>query len=263
MFEKTAPDCRKVIVSTNIAETSITIKRIKYVIDTGMIKSKLYTPNNNLEILKVHKISKSQAWQRSGRAGRESAGICYRLYTESDYESMPLSTVPEILRSNLSSVALQLIALGINDILNFDFMNKPSTESLNAALSELELLGAVKIIQEEQSNNEPDEPSNKKPHVTIKYELTTIGKKMAPFPLEPRFSRCVLAAEKFSCVEEIIKIVSVLSVDSIFHSTTTSSGSKRDQAEAVKQKFASSDGDHITLLNVFKTFISNKQNKVK
>ncbi len=81
-------------------------------IDTGMIKSKIYTPENNLEVLKVHKISKSQAWQRTGRAGRESPGICYRLYTDSDFESMPHSAVPEILRSNLASVALQLIALG-------------------------------------------------------------------------------------------------------------------------------------------------------
>jgi HrpA-like RNA helicase len=85
---------------------------IKYVIDTGMIKSKIYTPENNLEVLKVHKISKSQAWQRTGRAGRESPGVCYRLYTDTDFESMPHSAVPEILRSNLASVALQLIALG-------------------------------------------------------------------------------------------------------------------------------------------------------
>ncbi len=113
VFEKAPNGHRKIIISTNIAETSITIKGIKYVIDTGMIKSKMYTPSNNLEILKVHKISKSQAWQRTGRAGRESNGICYRLFTEAEFESMPLSTVPEILRSNLSSVGLQLIALGI------------------------------------------------------------------------------------------------------------------------------------------------------
>ena len=252
------------IVSTNIAETSITIKRVKFVVDTGMIKSKLFTPSNNLEILKVHKISKSQAWQRTGRAGRESSGVCYRLYTETEYESMALNTVPEILRSNLSSVALQLIALGINDLPNFDFMNKPSEESLNAALNELEQLGAIKKI-ESTLNKEEDiiEPPAKKKHNSTKYELTPIGRKMAPFPLEPRFSRCILAAEKLNCVEEVLKIVSVLSVDSIFHhASNASTESKREHAEAVKQKFSSADGDHITLLNVFKAFVSNKQNKV-
>ena len=94
-------------------------------------------------MLKVHKISKSQAWQRTGRAGRESSGVCYRLFTESEYDSMPLSTVPEILRSNLLSVVLQLIALGIRDVVNFDFMSKPSDECLEAALCDLELLGAI------------------------------------------------------------------------------------------------------------------------
>lgn len=247
VFEKAPSGHRKIIISTNIAETSITIRGIKYVIDTGMIKSKMYTPGNNLEVLKVHKISKSQAWQRTGRAGRESSGICYRLFTEAEFESMPLSTVPEILRSNLSSVGLQLIALGMKDLANFDFMNKPSGESLEAALNELEALGAIK-------------KSENKSH-----ELTAIGKRMAQFPLEPKLSRCILAAEKLNCVEDVLKIVSVLSVDSIFHSTgaaSMSNASKKDLAETIKQKFVSADGDHITLLNVYKAFVANKNNRV-
>jgi ATP-dependent RNA helicase DHX33 len=248
VFEKAPSGHRKIIISTNIAETSITIRGIKYVIDTGMIKSKMYTPGNNLEVLKVHKISKSQAWQRTGRAGRESSGTCYRLFTEAEFESMPLSTVPEILRSNLSSVGLQLIALGMKDLANFDFMNKPSAESLEAALNELEALGAIKKSENKSL-----------------YELTAIGKRMAQFPLEPKLSRCILAAEKLNCVEDVLKIVSVLSVDSIFHSSGTASmsnASKKDLAETIKQKFVSADGDHITLLNVYKAFVANKNNRV-
>lgn len=265
VFEKAPETHRKVIISTNIAETSITIKGIKFVVDTGMIKGKLYTPSNNLEMLKVHKISKSQAWQRTGRAGRESPGVCYRLFTEAEYESMPQSTVPEILRSNLASVVLQLIALGINDVLNFDFISKPSDELLEAALSELELLGAAtkqiearKVGDEDESNG----PLAKKRLSSVKYELSEIGKKMAQFPLDPKLSRCILGAEKLGCVEEVIKIVSVLSVESVFHNTSNiANQSKRDQAQAVRQKFSSADGDHITALNVFKAFVANKCSK--
>ncbi|RNA11852.1 ATP-dependent RNA helicase DHX33 [Brachionus plicatilis] len=257
VFEKAPSGCRKVIISTNIAETSITIKGIKYVIDSGMIKGKLYTPQNNLELLKVHKISKSQAWQRTGRAGRESSGICYRLFTESEFESMTLNTVPEILRSNLLSVALQLTALGIDDLINFDFISKPSVEALTTALNDLELLGAVKKFFKDNNGTENPEPVSKKRMISFRYELTEMGRKMAHFPLDPKFSRCILSADKLGCVEEVLKIVSVLSVDSVFHAQTNTSN-KRDQAEAARQKFSSADGDHITLLNVYKAFMANK-----
>ncbi len=264
VFEPAAQGCRKVIISTNIAETSITIKGIKYIVDTGMIKGKLYTPSNNLEMLKVHKISKSQAWQRTGRAGRESSGVCYRLFTESEYESMPLSTIPEILRSNLSSVLLQLIALGIDDVLNFDFMSKPSIESMSASLRELEMLQAIrKINEQEMKENEEDSSANKKRLLSVKYELTEIGKKMAQFPLDPKLSRCILAGEKLGCIEDLLKIVSLMSVENVFHSTSfTNNSARREQAQMIRQRFVSSDGDHITLLNVFKAFVANKMNKV-
>ena len=230
-----------------------------------MIKGKLYTPQTNLEMLKVHKISKSQAWQRTGRAGRESDGICYRIFTEDEYNSMPLNTIPEILRSNLSSVALQLIALGINDIINFDFMSKPSNECLEAALNDLELLGAIrKQILETNAPSENGIQTNKKQKLTnTNYELTDIGKKMSQFPLDPKLSRCILAAESLNCVEDILKIVSVLSVENIFHHNLSNltNNNKRDQAQIIRQKFSSADGDHISLLNVFKAFSANKHSK--
>jgi HrpA-like RNA helicase len=136
----------------------------------------------------------------------------------------------------------------MKDLANFDFMNKPSVESLDAALNELEAIGAIK-----------------KSDTNSLYDLTAIGKRMAQFPLDPKLSRCILAAEKLNCVEDLLKIVSILSVDSIFHSSSGSSmsnSSKRDLAEAIKQKFVSADGDHITLLNVYKAFVANKSNRV-
>ena len=248
VFEDAGDNCRKVILSTNIAETSLTIHRIKYVVDTGMIKAKIYTPENNLEILKVHKISKSQAWQRTGRAGREQPGVCYRLYTEPQYEALPLSTIPEILRSNLASVVLQLLAIGIKDVLNFDFMDKPSKESMIAAINELELLDAVK-----KSSESAEEL----------YDLTELGRKMSQFPLDPKYSRCILAAATINdckCVEEVLKIVSLLSVDTVFQQANNQT--KRETANAIRQKFVSSDGDLITLLNVYKAYNASKSRKV-
>jgi ATP-dependent RNA helicase DHX33 len=238
-----------------------------------MIKGKIYTPQTKLELLKVHRISKSQAWQRTGRAGRESAGTCYRLYTETEYESMQLNTVPEILRSNLLSVVLNLLALGVSDLLGFDFMSKPSVDSLGAALDELELLGAVKKGGDLQNghhnghglmNGDSDEsvslPASKRPKLDASdhYELTDLGAKMAQFPLDPKLSRCILAAEKLNCVEEVLRIVSMLSVDNVF----INEAAKREHVHAIRQKFESADGDHITLLNAYKAYVANKTIKV-
>ncbi|KAK6182959.1 hypothetical protein SNE40_010524 [Patella caerulea] len=230
VFQPTPKGARKVIVSTNIAETSVTIHGIRYVIDCGMVKAKVYNPNSGLDILKVVRVSKAQALQRTGRAGRESPGTCYRLYTESEYESLQTSTVPEILRCNLASVMLQLLALGISDIINFDFMDKPDTESIVSALDQLHLLGAV-----EKADN---------------IQLTQLGKQMAAFPLDPRMSKTILAAKDYDCLEEVLSVVSLLSVESIL----VNPARKRAEAMAAQQKFMSSDGDHITLLNIYKSY---------
>lgn len=132
-------------------------------------------------------------------------------------------------------------------------MSKPSAETLQSAVNELQILGAIRNIESSESKS-------------TSFELTPTGKRMAQFPLDPKLSRCIIAAEKLNCVEDILKIVSLLSVDTIFHSSTSSSmanSSKKDLAETIKQKFVSNDGDHITLLNVYKAFVANKNNKVK
>lgn len=184
VFRVTAPGERKVIVSTNIAETSITIPGIKYVIDSGRAKVRTYNPSNGFDSLKVKKISQAQAWQRTGRAGRETAGFCYRSYTLEEFNSMEQNPVPEILRSNLASVILQLLAMGIKNILTFDFIDKPSPASIKQAVEQLTLLEAV-VLKSGQ------------------LELTDMGKKMAQFPLEPRYSKVILSGPQYGCTEEV------------------------------------------------------------
>ncbi|XP_057657152.1 ATP-dependent RNA helicase DHX33 [Diorhabda carinulata] len=236
IFQNSPPNTRKVVISTNIAETSITIPGIKYVIDSGMVKARSFHPSTGLELLKVQKISHEQAWQRAGRAGRDSEGYCYRLYTRSQFELMRKTTVPEIQRANLGSVVLQLLALGIHAN-HFDFMDKPPKEAVTAAFDQLKLLGAVEDID------------------TI--NLTQLGKRMSKFPLDPRFSKILLASQKYGCVEEALTIVSLLSAESILINPV----SKIIEAQEVRQKFCSGYGDLLTLLNIYRDFNTIGQNK--
>ncbi|XP_044752739.1 ATP-dependent RNA helicase DHX33-like [Coccinella septempunctata] len=237
VFQSVPEGHRKVIISTNIAETSITISGIRYIIDSGMVKVRSFHPSTGLEMLKVQRISQEQAWQRLGRAGRDSEGYCYRLYTRSQFESMSMSTEPEIQRANLTSVVLQLLALGVH-AKKFDFMSKPSEEALDAAFEELKLLGAVEDVE-----------SGK---------LTEIGQKMTKFPLDPKFTKIILAAEKFGCVAEALTAVSFLSAESVLLNPTT----RKEQAQAVRQKFHSTEGDLLTLINIFREFSNaGKSNK--
>lgn len=238
VFQPAPKGCRKVILSTNIAETSVTISGIKYVIDTGMVKAKRFNPDSGLEVLAVQRVSKAQAWQRAGRAGREDSGSCYRLYTEQEFDNLIPMTVPEIQRCNLAGVMLQLMALGIPDVMNFDFMSKPSPEAVRSAVEHLELLGAVE----------------KKVGQVV---LTALGKKMASFPLEPRYAKTILLSPDYSCSEEILSIVSLLSVDTVLYSPPA----RREEVLAARRKFSSSEGDHMTLLNIYRAFKKVSGNK--
>jgi ATP-dependent RNA helicase DHX33 len=212
VFNPSPANMRKVIISTNIAETSVTITGIKYIIDCGMVKARTYHPATGLELLKVQRISQEQAWQRTGRAGRESEGSCYRLYTRSQFEMMQKSTIPEIQRANLTSVALQLLALEIH-ALYFDFMDKPPEDAIVAGFEQLKLLGAIDNIESKS--------------------LTSLGEQMVKFPLDPRFSKILLSAANYGCLEEVLTVVSLLSVESILLSPPN----KREQAQSVRQKF--------------------------
>lgn len=237
-FQRSGDTYRRVIVATNIAETSITLPGIKYVIDSGVVKMRNYDPVTGIDNLKVTKISQAQAWQRTGRAGRESDGFCYRTYTASELESFEKMTKPEILRCNLASAILQLLATGVN-IETFDFMDKPPREAIELAFKQLKQLGAIKAIQNPQ--------------------LTDTGRRMAMFPLDPTYSKIIISSPKFDCVTEILDLISILSTETVY---CEPGQNNRDQAITQHAKFQTRFGDHLTLLNVFSQYQKQKGNKV-
>uniref|UniRef100_H3CT02 RNA helicase n=1 Tax=Tetraodon nigroviridis TaxID=99883 RepID=H3CT02_TETNG len=236
VFQPAPKGCRKIILSTNIAETLLsTISRIKVYATPGMVKAKRFNPASGLEVL-AQRVSKAQAWQRAGRAGREDSGCCYRLYTEEEFDGLVPMTVPEIQRCNLAGVMLQLMALGIPDVMNFDFMSKPSPEAVHSAVEHLELLGAV-----ERKDGQ--------------VQLTALGRKMASFPLEPRYAKTILLSPDYSCSVKILSIVSLLSV----HTVPYNPPARREEVAGRPQEI-SSEGDHMTLLiyRAFKKVSGNK-----
>lgn len=218
---------RKVILATNIAETSVTISGIKYVIDPGLVKARYYDPNKGLESLVVVPISKAQALQRSGRAGREGPGKCFRLYQEDQFGKFEDSTKPEIKRCNLSNIILQLKALGVDDISGFDFIEKPTRSAIVKSLEQLFLLGAL-----------TDDCKLSNP----------VGRQMACLPLDPIYSKALILASEFNCLEEMLITVAMLSVESIFYTPRD----KKEESRTTKKSFASPEGDHLTLVNVYR-----------
>lgn len=233
IFEPTPPGSRKVVIATNIAETSLTIDGIYYVVDPGFVKQNVYNPKTGMDSLVVTPISQAQAKQRAGRAGRTGPGKCYRLYTERAYRDEMLATpVPEIQRANLSETVLQLKAMGINDLLSFDFMDAPPAEALVMALEMLHSLGSL-----------DDEGL-----------LTRIGRRMAEFPLEPRLCKMLLQSTLVGCSDEALTVVSMLSVQNVFYRPKD----KQALADSKKAKFNQPEGDHLTLLAVYNAWKNNK-----
>lgn len=233
VFAPTPRGKRKVIISTNIAETSLTLEGVVYVVDSGFSKQRFYNPISDIESLVVAPISKASARQRAGRAGRVRSGKCFRLYTE-DYfvNEMPAEGIPEMQRSNLVSCVIQLKALGIDNILGFDWLASPSPEAMVRAL---EVLYSLRILDEDAKLTSP------------------IGFQVAEFPLDPMIAKMILSANTFGCSEEIITIAAVLSVQSIWVSVR---GTQKEFDE-VKLRFAAAEGDHVSFLNVYKGFLKS------
>ena len=220
---------RKCIVSTNIAETSLTIDGIVYVVDPGFSKQKIYNPRIRVESLLVSPISKASAQQRAGRAGRTRPGKCFRLYTEPAFKKELIETTyPEVLRSNLSSTVLDLKKLGIDDLVHFDLMDPPAPETLMRALEELNYLACL------------DDEGN----------LTALGKLASEFPLDPTLAVMLISSPEFYCSNEVLSLTALLSVPQIFVRPT----SARKRADEMKSLFAHPDGDHLTMLNVYHAF---------
>ncbi|KAL3939494.1 MAG: hypothetical protein SGBAC_005800 [Bacillariaceae sp.] len=228
IFEKTPKGTRKVVLATNIAETSLTINGICYVIDTGFNKQKSFNARTGMESLVVTPVSQAAANQRAGRAGRTQPGKCFRLFTAWSFQhELEPNTIPEILRTNLGNVVLMLKSLGINDLLHFDFMDRPPADALIRALEQLYALGAL---------NDHG-------------ELTKLGRRMAEFPLEPMLSKAVIVSEKYECVSEVLSTVAMLSLGaSVFYRPKD----KVIHADTARLNFArGGGGDHISLLRCY------------
>nr|XP_009383477.1 PREDICTED: probable pre-mRNA-splicing factor ATP-dependent RNA helicase DEAH9 isoform X2 [Musa acuminata subsp. malaccensis] len=233
VFAPTPKGKRKVVISTNIAETSLTLEGVVYVVDSGFSKQRFYNPISDIESLVVTPISKASARQRAGRAGRIQPGKCFRLYTEEYFlKEMPTEGIPEMQRSNLVSCVIQLKALGIDNILGFDWLASPPPEAMVRALEVLYSLG---ILDEDAKLTSP------------------IGYQVAEIPLDPMISKMILSACNFGCSEEIITIAAVLSVQSIW----VSMWGAQKEFDEVKLRFAAAEGDHVTYLNVYKGFLNS------
>ena len=223
VFEGASRKTRKVVVSTNVAETSVTIPGIVYVIDCGFEKVRLYDAKTNMEALTVVACSVSSLKQRAGRAGREQPGKVYRLFTEDDYKATALHAIPEIQRCNLTEVVMQLKAMGIDDILHFDCLSSPPVPNM---INALEMLYALKILDDN-------------------CKLTTFGHTLVEFPLSPSLARVLIASGEFGCGEEILTIVSMLTVPAVWLSPKEFRGT----ADKLRMTFAVQEGDMLTLLN--------------
>ena len=232
VFHPAPPKTRKVILATNIAETSVTVSGVKFVIDCGKSKVKQFRTRIGLDSLLVKPISKSAAIQRKGRAGRETPGQCYRLYTEKDYLELHPQNTPEILRCDLGQAVLTMKARGISDITKFPFLDHPPREALEKALMQLYQLRAL------------DEFGM----------ITQIGLEMANLPLTVPLARVLLAAADpdSRCVMEIIDIISALSVENIFLSLN--SEDKEEEAQAARNELYRREGDHLTLLTTVRAY---------
>ena len=234
IFEPTPPKARKVVLATNIAETSLTIDGIVYVIDPGFVKENVYNARTGMESLVVTPCSRASANQRSGRAGRVAPGKCFRLYTKfAFYNELDDSTMPEIQRTNLNSVVLLLKSLGINNLMEFDFMDAPPSETLIRALENLYALGAL----------------------NDKGALTKLGRQMAEFPTDPMLARAILAADKHGCVEEVLSIIAMLGESaSLFYRPKD----KKILADSARARFTVKEGgDHFSLLNIWNQWVDS------
>jgi len=216
---------RKCIIATNIAETSVTIDGVVYVVDTGLSKQKVFNPRSRVESLQVAPISKASARQRAGRAGRTRPGKCYRLYTEATYNELEDNTIPEVLRANLASVVLSLKTLHVQDLVHFDWLDPPSPETLMRALENLNDWEAL------------DDDG----------ELTDEGHIMSEFPLSPDLAKVLIGSAKYQCCQSALTLVAMLSSQPPFLRPRDA----QDLADRAHSQFVHKDGDHLTLITVF------------
>ncbi len=233
---------RKIVLATNIAETSVTVPGVRYVIDCGKSKVKQFRPRLGMESLLAMPISKSSAIQRAGRAGREGPGKCFRLYTEETYETLEKADLPEILRTDVLSAVLTMKARGIDDVLDFPLMDRPEIESVENALVQLHILGAIR-----------DDGS-----------ISELGRKMVSFPVTPRYARVLLASAdpKYDCLLEVIDIIScVTSGEDIF--LQLRSEEAREEVKEARNELFRREGDLLTYLTTMQRYMAEDSDRLR
>ncbi|KAK3615419.1 Salivary acidic proline-rich phosphoprotein 1/2 [Elasticomyces elasticus] len=239
IFQPPPRNTRKIILTTNIAETSVTVPGVKYVVDTGKAKVKQFRNRLGLDSLLVKPISQSSADQRKGRAGREAAGQCYRLYTEASYKTLDKDNKPEILRCDLSQAVLTMKARGVDDVLDFPFLTPPPQEAMGKALLQLLQLNAL----------------------AEDGKISTVGRKIARLPLTPALGRVILeaATSDMDCLLEVIDIVACLSVEHIFTAVDTEEG--REKAQIARSQLLRREGDHLTYLAAVQAYAEEQSDR--
>ncbi|EPW6419107.1 ATP-dependent RNA helicase HrpA [Vibrio vulnificus] len=221
---------RRIVLATNVAETSLTVPGIKYVIDPGTARISRYSYRTKVQRLPIEPVSQASANQRKGRCGRVQEGICIRLYSEDDFNSRPEFTDPEILRTNLASVILQMTALGLGDIEAFPFVEAPDKRNILDGVRLLEELGAI--------NSNAKDP---------KKRLTAVGKQLARLPIDPRLARMVLEAPRLGCLKEVMIIAAALSIQD----PRERPSDKQQSADDKHRRFYHEDSDFLTFVNLW------------
>jgi ATP-dependent helicase HrpA len=229
---------RKIVIATNIAETSLTIPGIRFVVDTGLARISRYSPQARTRRLPIEPVAQSSADQRKGRCGRVAEGVCIRLYSEKDYLERPRFTQPEIQRANLADVILRMKVFGFGEIERFPFINAPPAKAVRAGYQLLEELGAIAPAGEAGAEADPGR------------RLTPIGRELAQLPVDPTVGRMILQARTEKCLREVLVIAAGLSIQDPRERPLD----QQAQADAAHRRFAGADSDFLTLLNIWEAF---------
>ena len=218
---------RRIVLSTNVAETSLTVPGVRFVVDAGAARISRYSHRLKVQRLPIEPISQASANQRAGRCGRVAPGVCLRLYTQDDFDQRAEFTEPEILRTNLASVILQMTSLGLGDVSKFDFLDPPDSRAVRDGVALLEELGAI----------DQDQPADRR-------RLTPLGRRLARLPLDPRFGRMVLEADRHGCVREVIVIAAALTIQDPRERPVAN----RQAADEAHKRFAVDDSDFLGIV---------------
>jgi ATP-dependent helicase HrpA len=245
VFSSHPQTTRRVVLATNVAETSLTVPGIRYVVDTGVARISRYSMRTKVQRLPIEAISQASANQRSGRCGRVEAGIAVRLYAEDDFQGRPEFTDPEILRTNLASVILQMSSLNLGDIARFPFVEPPDRRQVTAGVQLLEELGALGL---ESSAGRPPRPAGAP-------GLTRLGRRLARLPIDPRLGRMILEAERLGCVREILVIAAALSLQDPRERPLE----QQAQADQLHARFKDPTSDFLTWLNLWSHLRSSQR----